>query len=116
MIKKTFYICICAVIILLAAFCNVHARQALSGRRDPFVPLVGMAREATGRGLTNVFTVNDIRFEGIASSPSGEKALILNGDIISEGETIGLVEVVNVGNNTAEITVDGVPHTIALYE
>jgi hypothetical protein len=87
-----------------------------SARRDPFVPLVGVDTTSAKRGIEGIFTIVDVRFQGIATGNEGEKAIVLNGEIIGEGETVGLVKVEEIGSNKAKISIDGVLHEISLYE
>jgi len=90
--------------------------QEMHRSRDPFVPLVGGGYERSFSGIDRIFTPSDVRFEGIISGAGGKKAIVLNGEMISEGQTIGLVTVKSIGMNKAEIYIDGVRHIIALYE
>jgi hypothetical protein len=99
-----------------AVFVRADEKRGVFVSRDPFVPLVGVDRANVSLGIESIFTATDVRFEGIVSGSDGKKALVLNGEIIGEGETIGLVKVISVGLNEAKITIDGKAHTVTLYE
>ncbi|HPN72613.1 MAG TPA: hypothetical protein PKZ41_01300 [Candidatus Omnitrophota bacterium] len=85
-------------------------------RRDPFVPLVGVDTVKSRSGIAGIFTIVDAKFQGIATGSEGKKAIVLNGEILEEGQTVGLVELVEVGDNKAVISIDGAVHEILLYE
>lgn len=71
------------------------------GRRDPFAPLITQsARVSTG--LENVQTVEDIILEGIVWDAHGDSIAILNGVIVSEGQQVGNVKILDI--NEREIT------------
>lgn len=86
------------------------------GRRDPFVPLVGVAGVGTVGGLHGVSSIDDISFQGVVLSPDGKKAAIINGEIFKEGDIIGRVQVVSVGENEVTLKIDERTHRLTLYE
>lgn len=120
MLKNSFPKAILIILAISAVFCprmvssQPEDSDAYVGR-DPFVPLVGVDRVSARAGIDSIFTPMDVKFEGIVSGTEGRKALILNGELIEEEETIGLVTVKSVGSNEAIITIDGKDHTIMLY-
>ncbi len=85
------------------------------GKRDPFVPLVGVDRPAVSR-LQDVTSIGDIRLEGIASRSNGKLVAILNGEIVKEGDSFGVIKVRKITNKTVTIDVDGKTFEKALTE
>jgi hypothetical protein len=94
----------------------VRGDESIPAGRDPFVPLVGADRDIVNLGIKSIYTLSDLKFEGITTGARGEKLLILNGELIAEGETIGSVSVVEVASNSAIVLIEGVRHRITLYE
>lgn len=85
------------------------------GRRDPLIPLVGQNRPA-GSNLAEVVSIDDVRLEGIVSrAGSGNKA-ILNGELVSEGQRVGDVEIKSIGAEKVVLTLSGKEHVINLSE
>lgn len=76
------------------------------GRRDPFVPLVGMDRPTVSK-LEDVTSIADLRLEGIASSPAGKPIAIMNSEIVKEGDKFGIIEIERITKNTVTVVIDG---------
>jgi len=76
------------------------------GKRDPFVPLVGIDAPAASR-LEDVTSIADVKLEGIASAPGGKIAAILNGEIVKEGDRFGDIEVGKITNRAVTIVMGG---------
>ncbi len=87
------------------------------GRRDPFVPLVGVAVARGGpRGLGDILSIEDVSLQGILVGPDGAKMVIINGEMVKEGDKIGVVVVESIGNNVVRIKIDEEVHEMQLYE
>ena len=86
------------------------------GRRDPFVPLVGVIDAGSGSGVGEIMTIEDISFQGIVIDPDGKKGVIINGEMIKEGEARERLFVESVGSNTVTIKLDEERHELKLYE
>jgi hypothetical protein len=84
------------------------------GRRDPFVPLVGITATAAS-SLDDVLSIEDVKFQGIASDASGMQVAILNGEMIREGERSGRVTLKNISNESIIILIDDEQYEISLY-
>ena len=116
-VKAVLRAALCAVLFCVAAFLSC---PALAGhprhKRDPFVPLVGVTAERAHGGILTIMSISDVSFEGIVSDPLGKRSLILNGEIIEEGQTIGIVTVKKVGTVNAEILIGEKKFEIELYE
>jgi len=76
------------------------------GKRDPFIPLVGVDRPAVSR-LEDITSIADIRLEGIATRPKGRLVAILNGEIVKEGDRFGSIEIKKITKKTVTIEIDG---------
>ena len=124
MIKRRNSIKITALFMIVGLACffsflvsgEEDTRHDLSFARDPFVPLVGVSNVNVKRGIEGIFTIMDAKFQGTTTGTDGKKAIVLNGELIEEGESVGLVMVEKVGANTATISIDGVSHNLSLYK
>ncbi|MCX5677759.1 MAG: hypothetical protein NTY76_01465 [Candidatus Omnitrophica bacterium] len=85
------------------------------GKRDPFVPLVSIDRPAVSR-LEDVTSVADVKLEGVASTPRGKIAAILNGEIVKEGDKFGDIEIKKITKKTVTIIMGGKNYNIDLAE
>jgi hypothetical protein len=86
------------------------------GRRDPFVPLVGVTDIVRRGGIEGISSIDAVDLQGIVVSEDGRKGVIMNGEVISEGEVIGLLKVEYVGSNTVVIKIDNDKHELKLYK
>lgn len=85
------------------------------GRRDPFVPLVGMDRPAVSK-LEDATSIADIKVEGIVSRSGGKMAAILNGQIVKEGDRFGDIEIKKISKKAVTIVMGAKNHDIMLIE
>jgi len=110
-------------IILCAAACAVcvdvmGAKESLydaHGKRDPFVPLIGIDRGPVG-SLDGVMSIEDVRLEGIAMGGQGKMIAILNGEMVKEGLVSGLLQVKSITPKKVVISVGGKEGTLTLPE
>ena len=86
------------------------------GRRDPFVPLIGIQKKAGVGGVRSVLTIDDLSLEGILVNPDGSKSVILNGDIMKEGQRIGRLTVEKIRTNDVTIKLNDVSYELKLYQ
>ena len=86
------------------------------GRRDPFVPLVGIKKKAGASGIMSVLTVDDISLEGILVNSDGTKSVIMNGDILRVGEQKGRVKVEAITVNAVKVKINEAVYDIKLYQ
>lgn len=82
------------------------------GKRDPFVPLVGMDRPTVTK-LEDISSVDDIKLEGIAFA-GGKRIALLNGEVLKEGDRVGDVEMKAVANKFVTISISGKSYDIYL--
>ena len=111
----------CMVSILAAAaFLGMAAAYAVEydsfGRRDPFVPLVGIPEAGPKMDLLGVLTVDDMVLQGIIVEPDGARSVIINGQLMKEGEKKGRLSIELIGNNAVQIKIDDAEHKIMLHK
>ena len=85
------------------------------GKRDPFVPLA-TGEIKTNMGLQSVETIDDVKFEGIIFDPNGKSMVVLNDEVLKEGEKKYNVEVIKINNQSVTIKVNDRVHTIKIVE
>ncbi len=85
------------------------------GKRDPFVPLVGMDRPTVSK-LEDATSIADVKLEGIVSRSGGKMAAILNGQIVKEGDRFGDVEIRKIAKKAVTIVMGGKNYAIMLIE
>ena len=85
------------------------------GKRDPFIPLVGIERSATSN-LEDITSIGDVKLEGIASRAGGKLVAILNGEIVKEGDRFGEIEIGKITKRTVTVIMDGKNHVFDLVE
>lgn len=76
------------------------------GKRDPFVPLIGVDRPSLSK-LEDITSIADVRLEGIASKSGGKMVAILNGEIAREGDKFGDIEIRKITKDTVTIFMGG---------
>ncbi|MFH1593770.1 MAG: hypothetical protein ABID09_03615 [Candidatus Omnitrophota bacterium] len=85
------------------------------GRRDPFVPLVGVAVKRGALTIKDVTAIDDITFQGMALDAKGNRIALLNNEMIQEGQTIGLVTIRKVAGSTVTLTIDENEYNLKVY-
>lgn len=97
------------VCMFLAVGVNIYAEEPAvpfnyqeHGKRDPFMPLV----TPTGAMVTyeTDLSVGDLVLQGIVADASGRNAAIINGKIVTGGDTIGSYTVQSVGLDEVIVT------------
>ncbi len=86
------------------------------GRRDPFVPLVGIKERRGTGGVASILTVEDISLQGILTNPDGTKSVVINGDIMKEGDQIERLKVVQIGENSVKVELNDTNYDLKLYK
>lgn len=76
------------------------------GRRDPFVPLIGVNRPAIIK-LEDVTSIDDIKLEGIAFGAMGKRSAMLNGEVLRENDVVGDIKIEAIRANSVGISLDG---------
>ncbi|MBU0605221.1 MAG: hypothetical protein KKH77_02905 [Candidatus Omnitrophica bacterium] len=85
------------------------------GKRDPFVPLVGINRPAVSK-LEDVTSIADVKVEGIVSASGGRMAAILNDQIVRQGDRFGDIEIKKITKKAVTIVMGGKNYDIMLIE
>ena len=108
------------ILLAMAAACSGAAEKTFEynahGKRDPFVPLVGVAKEGSAGGAWGVFSIDDVVLQGITLGPGGERCVIINGEIMKEGDKMGLLSVKSIGNNEVTLQIEDKTFEKKLYE
>lgn len=84
------------------------------GKRDPFAPLIGHGKSAATVGLEDVASIAEVKLEGIAASAKGRTTAILNGELMKEGDIIGIVRVLRINKKSVALLMGGKEYTVEL--
>ena len=57
-----------------------------------------------------------VKLEGIASDPKGKRVAALNGELVKEGATVGVVRVVAIDKRSVKLMIGGKEYTLNLFE
>lgn len=85
------------------------------GRRDPFIPLVGPGTRLKA-SLKDVTSIDEIQVEGIAVGLHGKSVVIINGEMLKEGDIIGSLEIRKISKTVVTLSIGGKEHTVTLSE
>ncbi len=77
------------------------------GRRDPFVPLVSANATVSSGELLSVEKIEDLRVEGVVFDSKKGSVVILNGQMMKEGQEIGNVKVIKIKPAGVEVSIAG---------
>ena len=86
------------------------------GNRDPFVPLIGVAGASSASGVGGVTSLDGVSLQGIIVGPAGNRSVILNGEIMKEGDIFGDLTIVTISNNEVKVKIGQQLHDLRLYE
>ena len=86
------------------------------GKRDPFIPLVGVTSKISAGSIADILSIEDVDLQGIAGDSGGRMFAIINGDVITEGETIGRVTLKEISNYRITLIIDGSEYPVTIYE
>ncbi|MFQ5952371.1 MAG: general secretion pathway protein GspB [Candidatus Omnitrophota bacterium] len=115
--KTNIFLCLAAVLGLFAFCAESGAFQyEARGRRDPFVPLVGVAETSSISGARGILTVEDVFLQGILMDDYGKRSVIINGEIFKEGDRIERLYIESIGDNIVVIKIDEDKFELKLYE
>lgn len=85
------------------------------GKRDPFVPLV-VNTPTPVNGLQGVRLIEDIALEGIVWDEGGNSIAVLNGIIVSEGQRVEDVEIIQIEQTSVTLLLNKKEFTLILKE
>ena len=102
------------------AFCHAAGAQKPhaynpAGKRDPFVPLVGVISRSAG-SLEEIMVIEDVDIQGVATDSTGNTVAIINGEMITEGETAGRLTIKKISKNDITLTIDDTEYRLSLTE
>ena len=113
-------------VFLMLAVLSVHLMCPVSaeavfvynaeGKRDPFVPLIGVTGASAASGIGGISSLDNVTLQGIIVSPSGHKSVILNGEMMKEGDCVGDLTIVKISNNKVTVKIGQQAHDLRLYE
>jgi len=86
------------------------------GKRDPFVPLIGVSARSTAGGLRGVISVEELFLQGVVVGTDGERAAIINGEILKKGDSIGRLSIIEINDGSAIIDFNNKKHTLKMFE
>ena len=86
------------------------------GKRDPFVPLVGVVGASSASDIGGITSLDGVSLQGIIVDPAGNRSVILNGEIMKEGDGFGDLTIVTIGNNEVKVKIGQQTHDLRLYE
>lgn len=86
------------------------------GRRDPFVPLVGVERSGAKGGVKGITSIDDVVLQGVIMGSDGKNRAIINGEILKEGDKIDRLSVMSIENNTVKVKIEEDEYEIKLYK
>lgn len=61
-------------------------------------------------------SIEDVRLQGIASDSAGKKAVILNGEMLKEGEGGGCLTVKKIFDNSVILVIGAEEHALSIYK
>jgi len=93
---------------------DAYAYNSL-GKRDPFVPLVGVTAKAV-ESLEDVMAIEDVELQGLATNSGGRLVAILNGEMVKTGDRIGRLFIQEISRDKVRLMIDEAEHTLNIYE
>ncbi len=75
-----------------------------------------MPESAHASGVRGILTIDDVLLQGILVGDDGVRSVILNGEVLKEGDRVARVFVGSIGDNVVTIRIDDVEHEVKLYE
>ena len=111
---------VCTVLAAGVIFAVSHAapgsfKYETKGKRDPFIPLIGPDK-AKVSGVIDIVSIDDVNLEGIAFGAKGRRSVIMNGEILKEGDKVGEVEVRKITKSTVTISIGVNEYTLNIQE
>lgn len=85
------------------------------GRRDPFVPLMGVEKQGFGR-VEDISSIEDVHLEGVAIGANGKRVAIINGEMLKENSKVGDFEVKKVEKKSVTVSIAGKIYDLVLPE
>ena len=86
-----------------------------SGKRDPFVPLIGVTAKGA-ESIADIVSIEDVTLQGVATNAAGQKVAIINDEMIKEGEIIGRVKLKKISPQNIVLLIDSTEYKVNLYK
>jgi hypothetical protein len=109
-------LCCLAVLGLLRTHVGAAYEYESFSRRDPFVPLVGVSERGSTGGIEGILTIEDVLLQGILIADNGKPGVIVNGEIMKEGDRAGRLFIESIGSNVVKVKIDDESFELELYE
>lgn len=109
--KQIMMACLLVSLSLVCMSASAEAKYDAKGKRDPFIPLVGVDRPKVS-GLDGVTSVEDIRLEGILTGAKGGRNAVINGEIVKENDSVGEVTIKNITAHAVLLNINGKDYTV----
>jgi hypothetical protein len=87
-----------------------------NGKRDPFVPLIGLEKENRPSGLEDIDSIDEVFLAGIAIGPMGKNVAILNGQMVKEKDRFGLMQINKISKKAVELSIEGKNYKLDLQD
>jgi len=114
--KNVLFFCVMLLLAVSICFeCGAYQYDA-HGRRDPFVPLIGVSDTSSASGARGILTIDDVSLQGIVTSSDGKRAVVINGELMNEGQRVERLLVESIGDNVVMIKIDEERFYLKLYE
>ncbi|MCK4463000.1 MAG: hypothetical protein KAU58_01680 [Candidatus Omnitrophica bacterium] len=84
------------------------------GKRDPFIPLVGLPHIRTA--VSEIMSIDDVDFQGIARDARGRRIVIINGEMLTRGSELGALKVSKITDSEAIVIIREKEYSLKLYE
>lgn len=84
------------------------------GKRDPFIPLIGITGSKTVASAD--LSLTSIKFQGIVLDKNSNMAAMVNGELYRIGDKIGKFVLKNVSSNSIIVNDGAKDFTLTLYE
>lgn len=103
---RIFFIMIITAIMPCILFAEEGFKYDAKAKRDPFVPLVSEGGTYASDAYA-ISSIKDIRLEGIVWDEANGSVAIINGEIVKEGEAIGIAKVLKIEKDGVVFEVEG---------
>ena len=113
--KSKFFTMLFVLCILISAGAEEQFLYDSKGKRDPFVPLVGVTAKSV-ESLQDVVTIEDVDLQGIAYDAKGKLVAIINGEMVRVGEGGGRLIVKDISDDSVILSIDDEEYKLNIYE
>lgn len=115
MLKRIVAVTGLLIIICAASQADTPYQYNHRGKRDPFIPLVGIASSSAG-SIEDIMGIDDVDLQGTARDAAGKKLAIINGEMINEGETRGRLTIKKITEGSVRLAIGDIEYKLNIYE